>query len=65
MKKFTIKYGTRFEPYYKSQTIEVVCEEKDIDTIAYAIYLGYVQSDFGWCEITTPTNEKYSIVDCM
>jgi hypothetical protein len=62
---FTIKYGNHYESYHNGHTMEVVCSRDEVVSIARAIYLGYVKRSWGWCEVTTPTNERICIADCM
>lgn len=58
MKTYTIKYGIM---RCIEHAINVVCEEKDIETVAHAIYKGEVGDRLGVLVVSDGTNEKVLI----
>lgn len=61
---FRIRYGGRRCHWDNGNEIPVVCDPKDIDTIAIAIYYG-LGNDAGWCGYYDGNGEYHTIADCM
>lgn len=61
---FQIRYGDRRRRWADGLEITVVCDPKDIATVAMAIYRG-TRSDVGWCGYYDGDGEWHSLVDCM
>ena len=55
MKKYTIMYGVMS---CHEHSINVVCDEKDVETIAYAIYHGEIGYGLGVMVVSDGTTEK-------
>lgn len=62
---YTIKYGTQSEHYHNGHQIDVMCNPRDVETIACAIYNGHVKHQNGWCTVTDDTGYEYTIADCI
>lgn len=61
---FQIRYGDRRRRWADGLEITVVCDPKDIDVVAMAIYRG-TRCDVGWCGYYDGNGEWHSLVDCM
>ena len=55
MKRYKIMYGFMS---HRENTIEVVCKEEDVETVAYAIYNGYVGDKLGVLVVSDGKTEK-------
>ena len=60
---YTVTYGTAQER--AGHTIQVMCDDKTIETVAIAIYKGHNQSGPGWCYYTNSRGKQTMVADCM